>query len=104
MGKQLNKSQVAAYLEDPECCPFCKSDDLRAGYTDYAGIHAHRYITCNNCRENFFEQFEMTSITQLEYDEDDFITEEETYIVVEQQCIVQGIWNENNIYIGDNGD
>lgn len=103
MGKQLNKSQVAAYLEDPECCPFCKSDSLRAGYTDYIGIYASRYITCNNCRENFFENFRMMGITQLEFDEE-VDSEEDDYIVIEQQCISKGIWNEDNIYIKDDGN
>ena len=104
MAKQLSKIQIAAYLEDPELCPFCQSDSITAGYTDYSGTFASRYISCNDCKENFFENFKMTSLSQLEFDEDDFITEEETYIVVEQQTIVQGIWNENNIYIKDNGD
>ena len=97
MGKQLTKNQVAAYLEDPECCPFCKSDELKAGYTDYSGLFASRYVSCNNCKENFFENFRMTDISQLEFDEELHI-EEEQYIVVEQQCISQGIWNEDNIY------
>ena len=103
MGKQLSNDQKLAYLIDPECCPFCKAESLRAGYTDYDGIYATRYITCNTCRENFYEQFEMVTISQLEFDEED-ITFEDNYIVVEQKFIGEGIWDETNNYIREDGD
>ena len=103
MAKQLTNTQVKDYLKDTNCCPFCKSDSLTTGYTDYTFNMASRYIKCNDCNENFFEIFKMITIAQAEFEE--VITEEvENYIIVEQQCISEGIWNENNIYIKDNGD
>ncbi len=57
--KEINLSK---YLSNPNSCPFCGSDNITAGNTDFSEINAWRDIRCTDCKEEWTEEFTITNV------------------------------------------
>ena len=58
--KEINLSK---YLSDPNSCPFCDSDNVAAGNdADFSDIKAWRNVRCNDCEEEWTEEFTITNV------------------------------------------
>ena len=63
--KQLTEQEVKEYIEYPNTCPFCKSENLDADPIDvYETNTASRNVSCEDCGEEWVEEFTMTNIYQ----------------------------------------
>jgi transcription elongation factor Elf1 len=45
--RRLAQEELDAYVADPNHCPFCKADDISAGFFD--GEAFYREVNCNVC-------------------------------------------------------
>ena len=52
------------YLKDPDKCPFCDSENITGGDTDFSCINAWRNIKCNSCLKEWIEEFTITNIEE----------------------------------------
>lgn len=64
MSGKLNKDHIELYLANPEACPFCGSEELKAGGSSFVELICSRDITCGGCKETFTEEFIMIGISQ----------------------------------------
>lgn len=81
MSQKLTKQHLDKYLKNPEACPFCDSDNLKAGSASFIESICSRDITCLSCKEEFIEEFIMVGISQADtvliINQDSFLTEAE---------------------------
>ena len=66
MSVKLTKQHLDKYLKNPEACPFCDSDNLKAGSASFIESICSRDITCLSCKEEFIEEFIMVGISQAD--------------------------------------
>lgn len=59
--KRFNKNK-AAYLEHPEFCPYCESDDINTHqeFPEYGTIY--ETMTCGNCNNEWTEVYKLTGV------------------------------------------
>lgn len=50
------------YLKNPNVCPFCGSENISAGDTDFGDINAWRNIKCMKCKKEWTEEFTITRV------------------------------------------
>lgn len=63
---KLTKKQIKEYLQNPDFCPFCKSDDITRIDELEAGFNqAWSNISCNKCEKEWIEIFTMTDIEEI---------------------------------------
>ncbi len=63
----ITPEQNAQYLNDPESCPHCESDSIRAGEFEQTSHNTvFRPVTCNACNKEWEENFILTNITDQE--------------------------------------
>lgn len=64
---KLTDLMIENYLEDPNCCPYCGSEDIRSfGEKDWTTDTASREIACNMCKARWYEHFKLVHISGLE--------------------------------------
>ena len=64
MSQKLTSNHLHDYLANPEVCPFCGSEELKAGGSSFVDAICSRDIKCNSCKEEFTEEFVMVGISQ----------------------------------------
>lgn len=64
MSHKLTKQHLDLYLASPDMCPFCGSNDLKAGGSSFIDLVCSRDIECLECKETFTEEFIMVGISQ----------------------------------------
>lgn len=69
---KITEFMIDNYLNDPNSCPCCGSEDIRSTNDEEWGIDTvMREIVCNMCHARWYEQFKLVTITDLEiYDGD----------------------------------
>ena len=55
------------YLNNPDQCPYCDSDDVGAEDGEFMYINGWRNVYCHSCGKHWIEEF---TITRIEEDED----------------------------------
>lgn len=64
---KLTDLMIENYLDDPNCCPCCGSEDIRSvGEEDWTTDAASREIACNMCKARWYEHFKLVTISDLE--------------------------------------
>lgn len=86
MSVKLTKEHLDKYLDNPEECPFCGSDNLKAKGASFIDTICSRDITCNNCYEDFREEFVMVGISK-----DDIEYYQESILVVQDNFLKDAI-------------
>ncbi len=64
MSIKLTKQHLDKYLANPDICPFCSSEELKAGGSSFVESICSRDIECTSCKETFTEEFVMVGISQ----------------------------------------
>jgi formate dehydrogenase maturation protein FdhE len=60
--EQLSADQVKKYLESPDTCPFCDSEDIDAGWVSADGASAYSAVKCNSCGTEWLDVFKLVDI------------------------------------------
>lgn len=55
---------VEEYKKNPDVCPFCGSEDVVGGDTDFSYINAWRNCKCNSCLKEWTEEFTITNVKE----------------------------------------
>lgn len=55
---------VEKYKKNPDVCPFCGSENVTAGDTDFSYINAWRNVKCNSCKKEWTEEFTITNVAE----------------------------------------
>lgn len=64
---KLTDLMIENYLEDPNCCPCCGSEDIRSTNSeDWTTDAVSREIACNMCKARWYEHFKLVTISDLE--------------------------------------
>jgi len=64
---KLTDLMIGNYLEDPNCCPCCGSEDIRSTDSeDWTTDAVSREIACNMCKARWYEHFKLVTISDLE--------------------------------------
>jgi len=50
------------YLEDPNRCPYCDSDNINGGHIEAGDNNAWRFVSCKDCKISWTEDFTLTGI------------------------------------------
>jgi hypothetical protein len=64
----MNIRQDAAYVKNPNFCPFCKSDEIRlAGDTKLESINdmVYQWIRCDTCETEWHDIYELTGYEEV---------------------------------------
>ena len=63
----MTAEQKAAYLKNPDSCPYCKSTFIEAGPIEADGDSAWCDITCVNpqCQEKWRDVYTLTSVEAI---------------------------------------
>lgn len=61
----LTDEQKAAYLENPNICPYCESNDLEASAPDYTGSTIEQNILCLGCNQRWIDIYKIKSIVEI---------------------------------------
>ena len=67
----VTKALDDKYLEYPDNCPVCDSDNINGGHIDAGDISAWRDVCCLDCGAEWTERFELTGIANLHIKDDD---------------------------------
>lgn len=51
------------YIQNPDKCPFCSSLAITGEGGDFENITCHRDVTCGDCKAEWTENFQLTSIS-----------------------------------------
>ena len=63
----LTEKRKQQYInETPNTCPFCESENINAGESDWSDSVAYRNIVCADCEKEWTEEFKMVDIQELE--------------------------------------
>ena len=61
---KFTKAQKKKYIENPNICPYCKSEDISGENFEAGYNQAWREIECNSCGKEWMEIFTMTDIEE----------------------------------------
>lgn len=68
---EVTREHDIKYLEYPDNCPICDSDNINGGHIEAGYTSAWRDVSCLNCGAKWTELFELTGIANLTIKEDD---------------------------------
>jgi len=52
------------YLENPDVCPYCGSNELRTGETSFDYQSAYRLVSCRKCQREWNETFTLSGMIE----------------------------------------
>lgn len=58
----ITAEQQAGYLQAPNTCPFCQSENISAGHMESGDTEAWRDVNCGACHMTWTEIFDLTRI------------------------------------------
>jgi transposase-like protein len=65
--EMITKEQESEYLENGGTkCPVCGSDDMVDGGTDFNGSILYQNVSCNDCQEEWTEEYKLSGISEAE--------------------------------------
>jgi transcription elongation factor Elf1 len=59
----ITSDQNENYLENPNLCPHCQSENIVAGELSVSCTNVYRDVDCKNCGETWTETFELKEIS-----------------------------------------
>lgn len=63
----MTEKQKKKYLKSRGLiCPYCGSNNLRAGETDPQDYYIFQSITCGSCKKEWTDQYKLTDVTPIE--------------------------------------
>lgn len=60
---EITQDMQDDYGNNPNLCPFCKSDNISGGHIDAANTYATRNVICLDCKAEWTEMFELIEIS-----------------------------------------
>jgi phage FluMu protein Com len=63
--KPLTEEQRVAYLESPDKCPYCKSNNISSGEDEPSGNYIFIDIKCQVCGEEWNETYTLMDVTAI---------------------------------------
>lgn len=60
----MTEAQIAAYLETPNLCPFCLSEDIVGGSMEHETGYVSQRITCAECDEVWWDIYKLVDVTE----------------------------------------
>ena len=61
---EITPEQQKAYLESPNTCPFCGSEELNGGHADFGDATCFRDVICYGCGKTWTEHFNLSEISE----------------------------------------
>jgi formate dehydrogenase maturation protein FdhE len=61
----MTEQQKKEYLEDPDKCPYCKSEDVAGEFPDFGESYAMRNVSCNQCNKNWTDYYVLTDVLDI---------------------------------------
>lgn len=62
--KKLSKKEQSAYIDKPNHCPYCKSEDIEAGRLDADSSIITSRVVCNSCNRSWTDVYTLKSISE----------------------------------------
>jgi hypothetical protein len=62
----MNKKQIEAYIKDPNHCPFCNSEDIKAGDYDFDGRQGWIEVSCNFCGKKWRDIYQLKEVEEIQ--------------------------------------
>jgi hypothetical protein len=62
--KKLTKADKKAYVNKPNHCPYCESDDIHAGDHDFEDEFCMVYVTCLDCHKIWTDVYKLVCISE----------------------------------------
>ena len=53
------------YLKNPDLCPYCNSNNITGGETNWSGIFSWRNVLCKSCNKQWQEESAITKIISI---------------------------------------
>ncbi len=61
----MTKKQIKDYIEDPNHCPFCNSEDIEAGDYDFEGREVWSEVRCNACKKRWRDTYRLKEVEEI---------------------------------------
>jgi len=62
----LTPEQIKEYLENPNTCPCCKSNDIEGDHIEPSDKSASQIIRCLSCGKKWLDVYILTSVEEVE--------------------------------------